>query len=50
MIRASSKASGDMELRFDVGDRVDCYTDHEKEWLPGTVIRTNYTDSSFEGE
>ena len=52
MIRASAEASGDMELRFDVGDRVDCRTNQGNgmEWLPGTVVRTNYTDCSFEGE
>ena len=53
LIRASFvEASGDMELRFDVGDRVDCRTNQGNgmEWLPGTVVRTNYTDCSFEGE
>ena len=41
------------ELRFDIGDRVDCQVANGNggsEWLPGTVVRTQYTDCSFEGE
>ena len=37
-------------LRFDVGQRVECYVGGRGEcrWMSGTIIKTNYTESHFE--